>query len=165
MKPLRELVNSDRDALLQVYREAVQSCPDELYSIEQRLAWAAQAGSDAGGVNEALKVSLQRGRGLISSDSDGRIAAFILREPADRLALLYCRPQYQRQGHASQLLQAMEADARRDGIHQLRTEASFVSCPLLERHGWRRSWQEELLINGVLFRRFRLHKPLAPILD
>jgi hypothetical protein len=47
----------------------------------------------------------------------------------------------------------------------LRTEASFLSRALFRRQGWQPSWQEELLINGIHFRRFRLHKPLQPILS
>ena len=95
---------------------------------------------------------------------DGTIAAFAVREPADRIALLYCRPAHQHQGHAGRLLLALEQDARQEGITRLRTEASFLSRALFRRLGWQPSWQEELLINGIHFRRFRLHKPLPPIL-
>jgi hypothetical protein len=36
----------------------------------------------------------------------------------------------------------------------------LISEPLFRSQGWQVSWQEELLINGVLFRRFRMAKPL-----
>ena len=166
MKGLRELRSSDHAELLEVYRLAVQSCPAMLYTSQQRLAWAAQAGNDDKTVAPSTQLlnCLQRGQGLASCEVDGRVAAFAVREPFDRLALLYCRPDCQRQGHGRILIEAIEQQARDQGVDQLRTEASLVSRPLLERLGWQRSWQEELMINGVLFRRFRLHKRLQPIL-
>lgn len=167
MKQLRPLESSDHDALLLVYRRAVESCNPALYSLPQRQAWAQQArrGSPAAtDTSAALRRTLSRGSGLVSCDATGSIAAFGLRDPADRLALLYCHPEQQRRGHATALLRALEAQARLEGVRRLRTEASFLSRPLFEREGWCCSWQEELLIHGVHFRRFRLHKLLAPIL-
>jgi len=166
MKQLRPLRSSDHAELLEVYRRAVQSCSLKLYTNRQRLAWAQQAGSDDRTVppSAQLLLCLQRGQGLASCDSEGRIAAFAVRDPLDRLALLYCRPDQQRHGHGRALITAVEQQARSEGQQRLSTEASLVSQPLLEELGWQRSWQEELMINGVLFRRFRLHKPLEPIL-
>lgn len=134
MKPLRRLECSDHDAVREVYRQAVESCCSELYTAEQRAAWAHQSGS------LTLLSCLQRGQGLVSCGADGTIAAFAVREPADRIALLYCRPAHQRQGHAGRLLLALEQDARRQGIARLRTEASFLSRALFLRQGW----QQEL---------------------
>lgn len=166
MKQLRALRSGDHAELLEVYRRAVQSCSAKLYTSQQRLAWALQAGSDDQAVEPSpqLILCLQHGRGLASCDQDGRIGAFAIRDPVDRLALLYCRPDQQRCGHGRALIEAVEEQARSEGVRQLTTEASLISQPLLEQLGWQRSWQEELMINGVLFRRFRLHKPLQPIL-
>jgi hypothetical protein len=43
----------------------------------------------------------------------------------------------------------------------LRTEASQLSRPLLERRGWRIEAEEEVLFAGVSFRRWRMIKALA----
>lgn len=160
MKQLRQLESSDHEAVLQVYRLAVESCSAARYSDAQRQAWSRQART-----GEGLRRSLQRGSGLVSVGPSGDIAAFCLREPRQRLSLLYCHPAHQRRGHARALLRAMEEQARQAGLRSLCTEASLLSRPLFEQEGWRRSWQEELLIHGVRFRRYRLHKPLAPILS
>ena len=166
MKRLRELQSSDHAELLEVYRLAVESCSGQLYTSQQRLAWALQAGDAANSLppHPQLLACLQRGRGLVSCQQDGQIAAFAIRDPADRLALLYCRPCDQGRGHGSALLEAVEQEARQQGLQRLTTEASLISQPLLERRGWQRSWREELMINGSLFHRYRLHKPLQPIL-
>lgn len=163
MKWLCPLESRHHDALLQLYRLAVESCSPELYSTKQLQAWARLA-DPAAPSTTALQRSLSNGQGLVSCEADGTIAAFAVREPADRIALLYCHPHLQRRGHASALIEGMETQAHLEGVLQLRTEASFVSRPLFERLGWQRSWQEELLIHGERFRRFRLHKALRPIL-
>ena len=162
MKLLRPLDRGDVQAALEVYRQAVERCPAELYSDVQRLAWAAQAADGAGA--DGLHTSLQHGQGLVSCLNDGTVVAFAVREPADRIALLYCHPSHQRQGHGTALLRALSGQAELEGQTGLRTEASFLSYPLFVREGWQHCWREELLINGVRFRRFRLRKPLQPIL-
>lgn len=141
----------------------MERCPTELYSDIQRSAWAAQAVDCAGCAG--LRSSLQYGQGLVSCLDDGTVVAFAVREPADRIALLYCHPSHQRQGHGTALLRALSQLAEQEGQTSLRTEASFLSYRLFEREGWQHCWQEELLINGVRFRRFRLRKPLQPILE
>jgi len=159
MNSLRRLKGIDHEAVLEVYRQAVLSGASSLYSQQQCQAWAQQAVD--GEAVAALRRSLERGFGLVSCSSPTRIEAFGLLDPFDRLALLYCHPRAERQGRASTLLQALEQEARGRGLCRLRTEASFCSQPLLQRHGWQVRWQEELLINGVLFRRFRMEKQLV----
>lgn len=163
MNALRPLRPADRQAVLEVYRQAVASCEPELYTAAQRQAWAQQADSQQPAA--ALLHSLSNGIGKVCLDPEGRVVAFAVREPADRLALLYCHPGHQRQGLGRQLLQAQERQACGEGIRQLRTEASLISQPLFTREGWQLQWREELQINGVHFHRFRLAKTLEPILD
>jgi DNA ligase (NAD+) len=91
----------------------------------------------------------------------GRVTPFAVMEPADRLSLLYCRGRSVRQGHATRLLNRLEALATSQGLGQLRTEASQLSRPLLLRRGWRVAWVEALLIDGTLFRRYRMGKSLG----
>ena len=152
MPSIRAIAWEDHQQLMAIYRAAVLSCDPKLYSPAQKQAWAAQASQ--------LTEPLTRGKGLVSCGDDGSALAFALREPDDRLSLLYCHPQAQRQGHAQRLLVAIEEQARQDHCLALRTEASFVSAPLLRRQNWTVRWREELLINGVRFERFNLWKPI-----
>jgi GNAT superfamily N-acetyltransferase len=136
----------------EIYREAVQDADPSVYSAAQRRAWIQWA--------DELRSSLSRGQGLLSCGAEGTPEAFALRQPADRIALLYCRPGSQRQGLGRQLLRALEQQAQREGVLGLRTEASLLSQPLFSAEGWEVSWREGLLIEGVPFRRFRMHKQL-----
>lgn len=154
---LRSLRRDDGVELVEVYRDAVRSQASGLYSREQIEAWAEHAAR-----SDDLAAALVRGQGLASlGDPPGEpIEAFALLDPADRLSLLYCRGRSCRQGRARALLQALEQTARSCGIRRLRTEASQLSRPLLERCGWQLEAEEEVLFAGVLFRRWRMIKPL-----
>ena len=72
--------------------------------------------------------------------------------------MLYCRGRACRQGHGRALLEQIEADARQDGVERLRTEASQLSRPLLERCGWSVRAPETICIGGILFERYRMDK-------
>jgi GNAT superfamily N-acetyltransferase len=160
MNAITPLGAHDHDAALEIYRDAVETVAPAQYSQAQVKAWSQQGRSGSG--ITPLRNSLRRGWGLVSRSADGEAEAFALLDPIDRVALLYCRGRSCREGRGGALLQALEQEARRRGIPQLRTEASLISEPLFRSQGWQVSWQEELLINGVLFQRFRMAKPLNP---
>jgi putative acetyltransferase len=157
MATLRRLQACDLDQVVEVYRDAVISQGRGLYTNRQIEAWSEHAAHHRG-VREAL----QRGYGMAScADHDGGIIeAFGLLDPIDRLSLLYCRGRSCRQGRASALLQVLENRALHCGCRRLRTEASQLSRPLLERVGWRIEAEEEVIFAGVGFRRWRMIKNL-----
>ncbi len=156
MVNLRRLQSQDQPQVLAIYREAVRGLAPERYDPAQVRAWAGQAEADA----PMLRRCLERGWGLVSCDNDGLPRAFAVLDPPERVALLYCHPHFTRQGRASALLEALEKQARRLGVGELRTEASVLSRSLFARRGWRVSWIEELRIGGIGFRRFRMALPL-----
>ena len=153
MTLLRPILRSDVPQLLAVYRDAVLSQTEGLYSPEQIRSWADHAQQ-----RDDVRTALIRGTGLVSlaGDDPGQIEAFALRDPADRLALLYCRGRSSRQGRGRNLVLAIEAQAREAGCQRLRTEASQLSRPLLERLGWDVEAEEEVLFAGVWFQRWRM---------
>lgn len=158
MTLLRPIQLSDAPQLLAIYRDAVLSQTPGLYNPEQIRAWAGHPEQNAD-VREALI----RGQGLVSlsaADPD-TIEAFALRNPLDRLALLYCRGRASRQGRGRSLVLAIEQQAREQGCQQLRTEASQLSRPLLERLNWQVEAEEEVLFAGVHFRRWRMIRELV----
>ena len=160
MPDLRPLTPADHDSLVAVYRDAVESQTGGLYSPAQVEAWARYP-SRCG----ALRQPLQEGFGLASVGGEGKgpgapIEAFGILHPADRLALLYCRGRSCRQGRSSAILAALEHHAARAGIPQLRTEASQLSRPLLERRGWQVEAEETVLFAGEWFLRWRMIKAL-----
>jgi putative acetyltransferase len=161
MPVLRSLTPADHDALVEVYRDAVLNQTQGLYTPGQIEAWAHHAGRSG-----ALQLPLREGYGLASAgdgllEEGGPIEAFGILHPPDRLALLYCRGRSCRQGRSSAILQALEQRAARQGLPVLRTEASQLSRPLLQRRGWQVEQEERVLFAGEWFQRWRMIKPLA----
>ena len=154
---LRPLRPNDLPQVAEVYRDAVISQTGALYSPEQVRAWAAHGAADHGPFREPLL----RGFGLVSCGGAGEVEAFGLLDPPDRLALLYCRGRSARQGRATALLGALEAHAQGRGYRRLRTEASQLSRPLLERQGWQVEAEETAFYAGVAFQRWRMIRELT----
>ena len=148
---LRPIVPSDEGLLREIYADAIETQTRALYSEQQVQAWSALAWLPG-----VLDRTLREGCGWIS----GGDAAFAIRDPRDRLALLYCRGRAARQGHAGALLDRIEADAAQDGVTCLRTEASQCSRSLLERRGWTVVAPETIAIAGVMFERYRMERQL-----
>lgn len=148
---LRPIVPGDHDLLREIYADAIENLAPGLYNQEQVRAWEALAWLPG-----ILDPSFREGTGWIS----GGDSAFAIRHPSDRLSLLYCRGRAARQGHGSTLLNRIQADAQVDRVERLRTEASQMSRPLFERHGWRLIAPETITIAGVPFERYRMEKSL-----
>ena len=148
---LRLVSPADHGLLREIYADAIETQAPALYTRDQVQAWAALAWLPG-----VLDRTLADGVGWISGVDE----AFAIRYPEDRLALLYCRGRAARQGHARALLDQIEADARAQGIASLRTEASQLSRPLLQRRGWRLVAPETIAIGGSPFERYSMVKPL-----
>lgn len=157
MPEIRRLLPSDFDQVVAVYRDAVISQASGLYTPAQIAAWAEHAGRDP-----AVQTALQCGYGLASCSAHDPaiIEAFALLEPMDRLSLLYCRGRSCRQGRASALLRELEQQAAAQGQQRLRTEASQLSRPLLERLGWWIEAEEVVNFAGAEFVRWRMIRGL-----
>jgi GNAT superfamily N-acetyltransferase len=145
-------------ALLGVYAAAVRSQCTGLYSPRQVEAWAGHGQPEG-----AVAATIDRGFTLVNpvAPGDERLAAFAVLDPDDRLALLYCDGRWSRQGRAAALVRALEQRARQQGVHQLRTEASQLSRPLLLRLGWQIEACETVPYAGVLFERWRMIRALT----
>lgn len=149
---LKSLQPCDYKAVREVYVDAIESQGEGFYTKEQIQAWAALAWLPG-----ILDTPLAEGSGWVSFENQ-TIAAFAVRYPVDRLALLYCRGCFARRGHASFLLNHVEAEALGAGQTHLVAEASCFSYPLLLRRGWQFLGTERVELGGVIFDRFRLNK-------
>ena len=106
-------------ALREVYEDAIRTCDKSLYSQEQIEAWSALAYLPG-----ILDKPLKQGVGWVSW-VDKTIEAFALKYPHNRLALLYCRGRSSRQGHATALLNQIEADTLTDKPRQTKHQSVF----------------------------------------
>ncbi|EDY39483.1 acetyltransferase, gnat family protein [Cyanobium sp. PCC 7001] len=158
MNRLRILEARDLNQLLAVYQDAVSTQAVDLYTPLQIAAWSGHA-QRSNVIARCLAAGY--GLGIHREGNPSCLEAFGILHPSDRLALLYCRGSACRQGHATAILERLEAHARAAGVPQLRTEASQLSRPLLLRRGWTMEAEENVELGGEQFLRWRMIKPLS----
>ena len=149
---LRQITIKDQLELKKVYFDSIQSLDENIYSKEQKRAWSSQAW-----INPNFKNSITKGKGWLLSDK-GIIVAFATRYPKNRIALLYCKGEFQRKGCGSKLLHKLEDEAKKEGLDSLSTEASLISYQLFLKKEWRIVRKEKVTINNIFFERYKMIK-------
>ena len=149
---LKQITKKDQIELKKLYFDSIISIDEKIYTIEQKRAWASQAWN-----NKNFDLTIERGRGWLISEGN-KLIAFASRYPNDRLALLYCKGDSQRKGYGSKLLYKLEKEAKKEGITTLSTEASLISYKLLLRNNWKIIRKEKIIINNIIFERYKMIK-------
>ncbi|MEB3334815.1 MAG: GNAT family N-acetyltransferase [Cyanobacteriota bacterium] len=155
---VRVLQPADWNQVVEVYADAVRTLAAPHYRPEQIHAWARHPAHNA-----SVLEALARGHGLVATTPEhpATVEAFALLDPADRLSLLYCRGRSCRRGLGTRLVRSLEIHARSQGLGRLRTEASRLSRPLLERLGWTVDGEETIIFAGEPFVRWRMSTTLG----
>ncbi|MGF1678853.1 MAG: GNAT family N-acetyltransferase [Candidatus Methylacidiphilales bacterium] len=151
-KMLRNYTPHDAERLAAVYRDAVRSIGPQAYSPHQVEVWAAYP-EDI----EEFRGRLSRGHTLVA-EIDGEVVAFGQIEPSDHIAFLYCVGRESRKGICSEILHVLEQYAHSHGVSELDTDASRISRPFFEKHGFCVIEVEHVVRLGVNFERFRMKK-------
>jgi putative acetyltransferase len=153
--PLRHATPADVPALAAIYTESARVLAASFYTAEQVHVWSSWP-------DDLTEFSrrLAEGSALVSVVA-GEIAAFGQLHPLDYIALLYTAPRYARQGHASAICEALEAQARKAGIRRIHTTASLLSRPLFLKQGFTLFEVEQTVFHGVPFERYKMEKILA----
>jgi len=149
---LRKFTAHDAEALADVYRDSVRTIGPQAYAKEQVDAWAVYP-EDI----EEFRSRLSRGLTLVAIE-DNQIVGFGQLEPDDHLAFLYCSGRYSRKGIGATIYRALEAHALTNGTFQIHTEASRISRPFFEKHGFSVVEVERVIRFGIEFERFRMVK-------
>ena len=149
---LRQITIKDQLELKKIYFDSIQSLDEKTYNQEQKRAWSSQAWDNAN-----FDKSITKGKGWLLSEK-GIIIAFATRYPNNRIALFYCKGQFQRKGCGTKLLHKLEDEARKDGIDSLSTEASLISYELFLKNEWEIIRKEKVTINNIFFERYKMIK-------
>ncbi len=149
---LKQITEKDQLYLKKLYFDSIISIDEKIYSPEQKRAWASQAWD-----NKYFNLSLQEGKGWLIEEKE-KIIAFASRYPKNRIALLYCKGDSQRKGYGTELLQKLENEAIKEGLHCLSTEASLISYKLFLKNNWEIIRKEKIIIKNIIFDRFKMIK-------
>jgi putative acetyltransferase len=151
---IRPYTPNDLDALAAIYRDAVFGIGITAYSAEQASVWASFPDD-----RDAFSELLGQGIALIA-EIDAAPAAFCHLHPTDHISLLYTATRHARRGLASAVYGGIEAHARAQGQRVLTTDASKLSRPFFERHGFVVRRTEQTIRKGVAFERYQMEKRL-----
>ena len=147
----------DAGRLHEIFVRAVREIGRTAYTPEQVTAWAGPRVSA-----DSLHRLYSDGRAtFIAVDENDRAIAFSDLEADGHVDMLYCDPDYARQGIASTLLAAVEQNARACGIARLYTEASETARPVFEKAGFDVMHRRELEVDGVPIHNWAMEKALA----
>ena len=149
---LRQISIKDQLELKKVYFDSIQSLDEKIYSQKQKRAWSSQAWD-----NPNFDKSITQGNGWLLSEKE-MLIAFAIRYPRNRIALFYCKGNFQRKGLGSKLLLKLESEAKKEGLDSLTTEASLISYKLFIKNEWEIIRKEKIIINNIFFERYKMIK-------
>jgi putative acetyltransferase len=151
---IRRWTEADTESLAEIFRRSVREVAARDYRPAQIEAWAAAPG-ETSAWNERM-----RSRVVFVAEQNGRAIGFIQYEPPDHIDMTYVHPEWQRQGVASSLLAALEADARRRNVSHLNVEASITSRPFFLARGYEVITPQIVTARGQDFLNYRMSKKL-----
>ena len=149
---LRKITIKDQIELKKVYFDSIQSLDEKIYSKAQKRAWSCQAWD-----NKNFNKSIIQGKGWLLI-KQGIIIAFATRYPNNRIALFYCKGEFQRKGYGTKLLHKLEDEAKKEDLDSLSTEASLISYELFLKNEWEIIRKEKIIINNIYFERYKMIK-------
>ena len=155
---LKQITKKDQLDLKKLYFNSIISIDEKIYSIKQKRAWASQAWN-----NKNFDLSILDGKGWLIKKNE-EIIAFATRYPRNRIALLYCKSDSQRKGYGTRLIHKLEMEAIEDGQNFLLTEASLISYKLFLRNKWEIIRKEKIIINNIIFERYKMIKNFKKII-
>ena len=151
---LRQITIKDQINLKRIYFDSIKSIDEKIYTKEQKLAWSNQAW-----INIEFQKSITKGKGFIVEDLNKKIG-FAIRYPKNKLSLLYVRGNFKREGIGNMLIKAIEKEAHNEGISSIHTEASLLSYELFIKNNWKEISEEKIIIQNILFKRYKMLKVL-----
>ncbi|EIT68592.1 GNAT family N-acetyltransferase [Hydrocarboniphaga effusa] len=146
----------DVENIVQLFGDSIHGLARQHYDEAQRAAWAPRSPDLAEWTQRLSTLTT-----LVAEDA-GQLAGFLSFEDDGHVDLLYVAPHAARRGVASALYREAEHRLIALGAKRLYTEASLVAAPFFTRQGFHVVEEQRVERRGLVFRRYAMHKPLAP---
>ena len=144
----------DAPEIVRLFFETVRSVNRADYSDEQLEAWAA-------GVPDPEEWHARMaGRRTLVAEEGGEVVGFAELEYDGRLDMLYVRKDAVGRGVGRRLYEAIEREARDQGLGWIFTEASITARPFFEQQGFRVVREQMVSRRGVSMTNFVMEKEL-----
>ena len=153
-REIRYYEAGDAPEILRLFFETVRSVNRADYSDEQLEAWAP-------GVPDPEEWHARMaGRRTLVAEEGGEVVGFAELEYDGRLDMLYVRKDAVGRGVGRQLYEAVEREARGQGLGWIFTEASITARPFFEQQGFRVVREQMVSRRGVSMTNFVMEKEL-----
>lgn len=153
---LRPASPDDAEALVSVTEAAIRGLSGEQYSPEERAAWI--DGVSESSMREGLETPTTT---TFVAEENRQIVGFSSLD-GWQIRALYVHPDAQGTGVGTDLLQAVEAEAKHHGRSTVEVSASLNSVGFYESHGYERTSEGVIeLDDHVEIRCIDMHKPLS----
>lgn len=150
----RPLVPEDGATAAEIFFDAVHNGTTDVYTAEQRLAWAGPAPNPNGWLQRFQDI------GGYAAEIDGDMVGFMTLDATGYIDLAFVRSDVSGQGIGQTLYQKVEEHAAAAGIPKLTTEASKKARPFFARIGWRVDAEQVVVKDGISLANFKMSKVL-----
>ncbi len=151
---LRSYAPGDAEALLTLFRDTIRRVNSRDYAPEQVRAWASDD------IDPAAWASRFDGRFVVVAEEPPRPIGFAELEPDGHIDRVYVSADHQRRGVARALLEALETEARRQGLGRLFVEASITARPFFESRGFTVRASQVVTCRGAELANYRMERIL-----
>jgi len=151
---IRPLSQKDGARAGRVFFDAVHQGAADVYTQEQRDAWA--------GAEPDLAAWRDRLVGVdgFAAEVEGEFAGFMTLDQTGYIDLAFVRPDVMGRGVGRALYNAIEQKALAAAITMLTTKASLKARPFFKRMGWQVEREQTVEVRGVLLTNYRMVKSL-----
>ena len=151
---IRDYEAGDAPEIVRLFFETVRSVTRANYSDEQLEAWAP-------GVPDPEEWHARMaGRRTLVAEEGGEVVGFAELEYDGRLDMLYVRKDAVGRGVGRRLYEAVEREARGQGLGWIFTEASITARPFFEQQGFRVVREQIVSRRGVSMANFVMEREL-----
>jgi putative acetyltransferase len=152
---IREYQLSDAENLIAIFRDAIINIGSTAYNAEQIEVWSSYP-EDI----EKFRQLLSQGLTLVAVHNN-QVAAFGQLNPSNHIAFIYTASNFARLGYATKIYQKLEAQAIKQGIQNLNTDASRISKYFFLKMGFSIVEAEIVERKQVWLERFKMKKILT----
>lgn len=154
---VRPYCPEDTAKLVDLFYETVHTVNAAQYTPEQLNAWAPLEEKEER--IEKWRDSLGRNVSFVAEQA-GKIVGFSDLQKDGYLNRLYIHKDYQRQGIAAALLNAVEKEAEKLALSEITVDASLTAKPFFEKHGYETIRQQTVVRKGVALINFKMVKTM-----
>ncbi len=151
---VRALKSEDSHVAAEIFFDAVHNGTADVYSLEQRIAWAGCRPNP-----KAWDCKFEKITGF-AADIEDVMVGFMTLEASGYIDLAFVKTAQSRQGIARLLYTHIEARAHAEYMEKLTTAASHKARPFFLRMGWHVAQEQSVVKNGTSLPNFKMVKLL-----